>query len=63
MAGPTRHQTQAGRCGDVRELAVAASKAQVKTDKSLWQMLTTIALLVLLVEWWYYQRRPGGFSP
>ena len=46
-----------------RELSVTASKAEVRTDKSLWQTLAMIALLVLLVEWWYYQRRPGGFSP
>ncbi len=44
------------------ELAVAASTAPVRSDRSLWWTLGLLAFGVLLGEWWYFQRRPGGFA-
>ena len=44
------------------ELAVAASGAPVRADRSLWWTLALLAVGVLLTEWWFFQRRPGGFA-
>lgn len=41
------------------KLTVTASDKDFRTDRALWRMLATLALLVCLVEWWYFTRRNG----
>ena len=44
------------------ELAVAADYKQVKSPRSLWKLLTVLALLMMLVEWWFFNKKPGNIS-
>jgi len=43
------------------DIAVAVSETPVKTNRSLWPLITVIAFCLMLGEWLYYHRSPGWF--
>ena len=40
------------------QLKVSAAYGTPRADRSLWWMISLIALAVLVVEWWWFNRRP-----
>jgi hypothetical protein len=41
------------------QLKVGASTTALKVDRSLWWLLSCIALALLAAEWWWFNRRPA----
>lgn len=40
------------------QLKVSAASGTPRADRSLWWLISLIALVILLVEWWWFNRRP-----
>ena len=44
------------------QLKVTGASGTPRSDRSLWWLISLIALAVLLVEWWWFNRRPVAVS-